>query len=195
MSHANGKKSGKANGTPARSNGKHPGGRPSKFTKVLASEICRRLSQGQSLREICRDPSMPSDPTTIRMWVISGHHPRFSLQYAQAREAQADHYFDEMFEIADDGSNDWMERQRRDGTTETVLDDEHVQRSRLRVDTRKWALARMSPKKYGDVAEVKHSGQLDGGMRPLVVMIRTGEGVSPSVTIGPNGKDRLPVHS
>ena len=137
--------------TPPNSNGKHPGGRPSKFTRALAETICERLSEGQSLREIGRDPAMP-EPITVRMWVIQGKHPEFSAQYALAREAQADHYFDEIFEIADDGSNDWMERQHRDGSTETVLDQEHVQRSKLRVDTRKWALARMSPKKYGALA-------------------------------------------
>lgn len=98
-------------------------------------------------------------PITVRMWVIDGKHPQFSVQYAQAREAQADHYFDEMFEIADDGSNDWRERNRRG---ETVLEENHevVNRSRLRVDTRKWALARMSPKKYGERTEIDHSGTI-----------------------------------
>jgi len=95
---------------------------------------------------------MPSDPTTVRMWVIQGKHPEFSAQYAQAREAQADHYFEEIFEISDDGSNDWMERNKFEGDTAVICDHEHVNRSRLRVDTRKWALARMSPKKYGALA-------------------------------------------
>ena len=131
-------------------NGKHPGGRPSKFTPELAAEICRRMMEGESLREIGRDPAMPK-PITIRMWTLDGKHREFSKQYALAREAQADHYFDEIFEIADDGSNDWVERQRRNGQMEIVLDREHVDRSRLRIDSRKWALARMSPKKYGDL--------------------------------------------
>ena len=102
---------------------------------------------------------MPS-AEIVRLWLIDGKHQDFFGQYAQAREIQADHYFEEMFEIADDGSNDWMERRRRGGTSELVLNDEHVQRSRLRVDTRKWALARMSPKKYGDRMEHEHHGDL-----------------------------------
>ena len=126
-------------------------GRPSKYTPALGLAICQRLAAGHSLREICRQAEFP-EPITIRMWLIEDKFPEFSAQYAQAREAQAEHYFDEMFEISDDGSNDWMERQKRDGTTDIVLNGEHVLRSRLRVDTRKWALARMSPKKYGAVA-------------------------------------------
>src|SRR5258708_7552309 len=31
-----------------------------------------------------------------------------------------------------------------------IVDHENIQRSRLRVDARKWAAARLAPKKYGD---------------------------------------------
>ena len=59
-----------------------------------------------------------------------------------------------MLEIADDGRNDWIVRLRKDGSTETVVDNEAVQRSRLRIDTRKWLLSKLSPKKYGDVTVI-----------------------------------------
>lgn len=140
--------------------GQRPVGRPSMFSPVLGQEICRRLASGQSLREIGRDPDMPQ-PITVRCWLTDGKHAEFAAQYAQARADQADHYFDEIFEIADDGTNDWVERERKNGTTEIVLDREHVERSKLRVDARKWALARMSPKKYGDRTNVDHSGDVN----------------------------------
>jgi hypothetical protein len=46
---------------------------------------------------------------------------------------------------------------------ETVLDHEHVQRSRLRVDARKWLLSKLLPKQYGDRVEVtgKDGGPLE----------------------------------
>ena len=70
--------------------------------------------------------------------------------------------FEEMLEIADDGSNDWMERTGKDGETgDKVVDHEHVSRSKLRVDTRKWMLARMAPKKYGDATNIKLSGDAE----------------------------------
>jgi Bacteriophage Sf6, terminase small subunit-like len=38
----------------------------------------------------------------------------------------------------------------KDGSTYTALDAEHVQRSRLRVEARKWLLSKALPKVYGD---------------------------------------------
>ena len=34
-------------------------GRPSKYTPELAAEMCERLSNGEPLRQICRDDHMP----------------------------------------------------------------------------------------------------------------------------------------
>lgn len=106
------------------------------------------MADGESLRSICRDPAMPA-LSSVFLWVSK--YPKFSEQYKLAMASRADAVFEEMFDIADDGSNDWMEIQDKDG--ENVgwkLNGEHVQRSRLRLDTRKWALSKMMPKKYGD---------------------------------------------
>lgn len=70
---------------------------------------------------------------------------------------------EESLEIADDGRNDWMERQSQSEkglgvNNGWVLNGEHVQRSRLRVDTRKWFAARLHPKKYGDKVTQEISG-------------------------------------
>lgn len=40
------------------------------------------------------------------------------------------------------------------------LDTEHVQRSRLRVDTLKWQASKLVPKKYGDKIHQEHSGEV-----------------------------------
>lgn len=102
---------------------------------------------------------MPSKTSVFR-WL--NDQPSFRDQYARAREAQAEHWADEILEIADDGSNDWMERRLKDGATETVIDHEHVTRSRLRVDSRKWLMSKLAPKKYGDKVVNEHTGA-DGG--------------------------------
>ena len=57
---------------------------------------------------------------------------------------------DELNEIADDGRNDWMTVTRRDGSEIEVANNEVLQRSRLRVDTRKWIMSKILPKRYGD---------------------------------------------
>jgi hypothetical protein len=64
----------------------------------------------------------------------------------RAREEQADKLFREIIEIADDASGDYVTTS--DG--KRIVDHENIQRSRLRVDARKWAAARLAPKKYGD---------------------------------------------
>ena len=76
-------------------------------------------------------------------------YPEFVTQYAHARNSQADHFAEEILEIADDGSNDYMTRKQGDIEVEVVNHD-HIARSRLRVDARKWLMSKMAPKKYGD---------------------------------------------
>ena len=90
---------------------------------------------------------------------------RLMQRYARAREAQMDRWAEEIIEIADEGSNDWMDRQQG-GETSRVVDHEHVHRSRLRVDAPKWLMAKLAPKRYGDKTVI--SG--DGGA-PLVISV------------------------
>ncbi len=117
-------------------------GRPSLYTEALAAKICRRLADGEPLRSICRDKVMPDKATVLR-WLADKKKADFRDQYAHAREMQADALFDEALEIADDATGDWA----TDAKGNKVLDHEHVQRSRLRVDTRKWAAGKLAPKR------------------------------------------------
>ena len=71
----------------------------------------------------------------------------------------ADALVEESLEISDDGTNDWMARRSEAEkgagvTTGWVLNGEHVQRSRLRVDTRRWYASKIAPKKYGEKLEL-----------------------------------------
>lgn len=135
-------------------------GRPSKYTETLADRICEHLSTGETLRQVCRRAGMP-DISTVLAWEKTKED--FSQQYARARESGYRAMAEEILEIADDGTNDYVERERADGTKHVVFDGEHVQRSKLRVDTRKWLLSKALPKLYGDKLEV---GGKDG--QPLI---------------------------
>lgn len=136
-----------------------PAGRPTDYTEELAETICIRLAEGDSLRTICRDEDMP-DKSTVLRWVA--RHDRFRDQYAKAKLEGAEALAEEMFDIADDSSNDWMER--LDGEGQSVgwqLNGDHVRRSQLRIDVRKWYLSKIMPKKYGDKQQLEHSGKVD----------------------------------
>lgn len=117
--------------------------RPSSFTQEVADQICERLAKPESLRSICADEAMPGKTTVLR-WLRE--RDEFRVQYARAREDQADAFADEILEISDDGTNDTYKNE--DGLD--LLNHDHIQRSKLRVETRKWLMGKMAPKKYGD---------------------------------------------
>lgn len=128
-----------------------------KFSEAIADAICERLADGESLRTICSDEGMPSKTTVFR-WLAANE--QFRDQYARAREAQADAIFDDILSIADDGRNDWMQKNFGE-ETRWVENGEAMRRSALRIDARKWMAGKLRPKKYGDKLDVEHSGEVE----------------------------------
>ena len=135
---------------------------------VIFEEICENVAKGQSLRAVLLDKNMPSSKTFFE-WIKSS--PEKVKQYAHACEARADNIFDEILEIADDSINDTFV----DENENEKFNAEFVQRSRLRVDARKWILSKMNPKKYGD--KLDHT---TGGEKIIPVVINLGSGVDPN---------------
>lgn len=131
-------------------------GRPTIYTEELANTICIRLASGESLRRICFDAEMPN-ASTVHAWVLDDKEG-FSKKYARARAIQAEEMFDEILDIADDGSNDFMTITKGD-VEYNVEDREVTNRSRLRVDSRKWYLSKVLPKKFGDKLDLTSGGE------------------------------------
>lgn len=118
------------------------GGRPSDFTPEIANEICERIADGESLREICRGDGMP-DRSTVRRWLSSNEE--FRSQYAHAREEQGDVYAERVIEEA------------------TTATDAAI--GRLRMDALKWAAGKLAPKRYGDKMALTGGGEGDAPIR------------------------------
>lgn len=137
---------------------RHAGGRPSTYTAEQALEICERISGGRTLNQVCRDDDMPAQ-STIRAW--RRKNPEFDSLYAQAREDLYEHWAGECIDIADDGTTDYVTKIGRNGREYEAVDQEHIQRSRLRVDTRKWLLSKLKPKVYGEHLDVDVAGAID----------------------------------
>lgn len=125
-----------------------PTGRPSIFSQELADAIFAQIGEGRGLSDICRDEGMPGRVTVYR-WLAEDE--AFRRQYAVACEMRAEHMGDQILGIADDGEN------------------EDTQRDRLRIDARKWLMAKLAPKKYGEKIVNEHSGP-DGGDIPVKVI-------------------------
>jgi len=136
-------------------------GRPTKFSQAMADRICTLIASGVPLTEIVRQNGMPALATVYR-WLKD--RADFRELYARAREDMAHTLVAQILEIADDSRNDWVER-----NGDWLVDNEAVQRSKLRVDTRKWAASKLLPKIYGDriLTELGNPTGEDGRQQPF----------------------------
>ena len=114
-------------------------GRPSTYTEEMGNLICDKLTEGVSLRKLCMSDEFPN-ASTVYVWL--DRFPEFAEKYARAREAATEDMLEDLLEIADDPKMDAQEK-------------------RVRIDTRKWVMGRLKPKKYGE-KQVVDVGNKDG---------------------------------
>ncbi len=124
-------------------------GRPSKYTPELAAEICQRLSNGEPLRQICRDDHMPAWQK-IYEWMARDEE--LSGAIAQAREQGFEALAEEALMIADTPVFGQKQVMTDQGTATTVED--MLGHRKLQIETRLKLLAKWNPKKYGDKVQV-----------------------------------------
>jgi len=130
------------------------GAKPRIRTPENAQKICDLLAEGFTLRQVAKE--LNCDASAITTWVREDND--FAPQYARAMDLRWERMAEEIQEISDEGTNDWMEREGL-----TTANHEHISRSKLRVDTRKWLLSKMMPKKYGD--RLVHAGDPDAPLK------------------------------
>jgi len=143
-------------------------GRPTIYTKELATEICGHIATTtMGLNDIALIDGIP-DQTTISLWIRDEKkvdpedelEEDFSLLYARAKKNQMHMLGEEMLEIADDASNDYMLRAGRDEDSPGWQENgDTTARSRLRLDTRKWLMSKLEPKVYGDKQQIDHTSK------------------------------------
>ena len=105
--------------------------------------ICDRIIEGESVKTILKDENMPSSRT---FWKLLSEDEEKVNQYAHAKELYAESVFEDIMLISDGTGDDILiDEDGREQVNHRV-----IQRDRLRVDSRKWALSKMNPKKFGD---------------------------------------------
>ncbi len=140
---------------------KVPTGRPTIYSEELADSICDAISMNMlSLRTICKTNGFPV-PSTIFRWLEE--HQSFRDKYTRAKEMQAEVMAEEILEISDDSTGDVVFTER--GPAQNT---EFINRSRLRVDARKWLASKILPKKYGDKVDVTSGGEKLSTLPPVV---------------------------
>lgn len=124
------------------------------YPESIKDTICESLADGQSLREICSRDGFPGKATVMR-WLQADE--AFRDQYARAKEIGVEALAEDILDIADDARNDWMARKDPEGQNiGWIANGEAARRSQIRIDARKWLLAKLAPKKYGDKIETTH---------------------------------------
>lgn len=126
--------------------------RRSLYSEELAALILEQLAEGRSLRSICKAEGMPSE-ATVRAWALDDHEG-FAARFQRANMIGIAGLKDEILEISDDGGRDTY----RDENGLLRVDQEVVQRSKLRVESRRWLLSKLLPKEFGDRQQVEHTG-------------------------------------
>src|SRR5882757_7238779 len=114
------------------------------YTRALGDIICDRMTEGESLRAICRNVDMPSEGA-VRGWAVRDVDG-FGDRYRAARLLLLEFWSDQIVDIADDGDLDPRDRQ-------------------MRVNTRQWLMSKLAPRRYGE--RLLHSGDPDN---PLQIM-------------------------
>ena len=120
----------------------------------VISAILALVDDGKSLRSACKE--IDFERKTFESWIAAD--PELSSQYERARSNRAEKIFEEMLLIADTPQIGTIETSKEWGTETKTAD--MIEHRRLQVDTRKWMLGKMAPKKYGDRVELEHSGEV-----------------------------------
>jgi hypothetical protein len=153
-------------------------GRPTLYSQEVVGYICQELAKGLPLTVICRGgmmveeradpendeyqrPEVMPKPRTVQDW--EAERDDVSAAIARARELGEFALAEECLEIADDGRRDYSVD--KDGRE--VPDHDHINRTKLRIETRLKLLAKFNPRRWGDKLEL--AGSKDS---PLTVVVR-----------------------
>ena len=131
-----------------------------RYSPELMAVICERISLGESLRAICASPEMPSE-AAVRYWV-SQDHEGCKAGFEAAREVQAHRFAEELVAMCDE---------KPPLLPDGRVDQGWVTWQKNRIDLRKWHLAKVLPKEYGDQVALKSEGgglsiHIDLGLPP-----------------------------
>ncbi len=116
------------------------------YTERVWEDILDGIAAGQTLTSLCNKPNTPEYNQMLK-WVHSD--PNRKERYYLAREIGAEKIEDGMLNIADG----------KDANGEPTMDD--VQRSTLRISTRKWLLGVWNRKRYGETKQVDVKVEVD----------------------------------
>ncbi len=136
--------------------------KPCTYTQEAADEICRRIAEGEPLRQICRDESMPAWPV-VYAWIKK--YPEFAGDMECARQIGFDAIAEDALIIADTTEEGVRTESGKDGVKE--VREDMLGHRKLRIETRLKLLAKWHPQKYGEKIDLNHGGQKDNPVKAV----------------------------
>jgi hypothetical protein len=150
-------------------------GRPTNYTPEIAAALLAGLEEGKSLSEICRKTGMPGR-STVHRWLTEPQHAEFRDRYARSRDIGLDVMADQLLKIASTPKVGKTKKTTPNGVE--ITEGDMVAHRRLMVDTMKWYLSKLAPRRYGDRLELAGSVAFDraGALKRARDRSKTGEG-------------------
>lgn len=135
--------------------------------------VCQEIEKGRSLRSVLREDKMPSSSTFFN-WFKDDEAK--TKQYAYAVEQRAEMIFEDILSIADKSDEDIIIDEN--GIEQTNHDV--INRSRIRIDARKWMLGKMNPRRYSDKLDLTSGGEKI--QNPSIISVEIVKNENPSDT-------------
>ena len=123
--------------------------------EAILHSIFVKISNGSSARQAIIESEINN--STFFEWLQKDTSKQYAESYARACEIRAEKLTDEILQIADEANADIVGVDEKTG--KPIVNGEAINRSRLKVDARKWLAGKLAPKKYGDKIDVTSKGE------------------------------------
>ena len=122
--------------------------------QAIFEDILDEIIDGRAIRNILKDKGMPR-ALSFFQWLKS--RPDWQEQYSYACELRQELLFEKMMEIAENPETGEEITLDHNGTK--IVQKDMIQHRNLKVNTLKWQLAKLNPKKYGDKVDLTTDGE------------------------------------
>ncbi len=123
--------------------------------EAILHSIFVKISNGSSARQAILESEINN--STFFEWLQKDTSKQYAESYVRACEIRAEKLTDEILQIADEANADIIGVDEKTG--KPIVNGEAINRSRLKVDARKWLAGKLAPKKYGDKIDVTSKGE------------------------------------
>lgn len=140
-------------------------------TKDAVPDILERVSRGESLRKACAANGIDAAGFCQRV----REDDLLAQQYARAKEIGLELLAEQLVDLCDTPQEGTETTIKADGGVEVKTGDMLGHR-KLQIDTRKWLLSKLLPKKYGDKMTLAGDADSPLAFHGTIEVVKSGNG-------------------